>query len=310
MEEIAPVEEIAPMEEVAEESAGLDVASDEAEADATDVSMNPADIPRPWLPALSDSRAVQTSLDAPSVELPDDSSPLSGFMHIGTDDMPSSGVFMMAGGVFQLMVFVPVPARPEITESEVATLGTTWTHGVAEEVPSFPAAMRTVEAEGCSGESLEADHGTCGICMQSFDEGDKLTALPCATHGCGSVWHLQCIHQWLNQGRTASCPLCRAQLDVGEGSSPQAPSLSTMTILGNSNDRSGSRHTQDLAGLLLQALVSRHLNSTSRDGMPSLGMPGFGMPSFIVQASSMEQTEDLGVPREPTSASPFLAALA
>jgi len=119
-------------------------------------------------------------------------------------------------GFFQLVVLMPMLTRPSFTEEDVAKIGSTWTHGSTEDVPSSPAARKTVHRETCGGDDVE--NVCCGICMDSFDHGDKLTTLPCATQGCSSVWHLPCIHKWLNQGRTPSCPLCRTEIDLGSAS--------------------------------------------------------------------------------------------
>jgi len=211
------------------------------------------------------------SHDTDATDEPFGSRQLSEFQQ---DDM-RGGLFMLAGGFFQLTVLMPLTTRPTLSEDEVAGIGTTWTHGCYEE-------MMDTECE-------HDEHDSCGICMSSFDEGDKLTALPCSTSGCGSVWHLGCIHKWLNQGRTASCPLCRAQIDVpGADSGSEPPAFSTLTVLGNSNGRSGNRLSQDLFGALFN-LVSE-----------GSSMPG--MPMLIAQAPPTEMDEELNVPREPTAA--------
>merc|ERR1719375_856727 len=103
----------------------------------------------------------------------------------------------------------------------------------------------------------------CGICMETFDEGDKLTALPCTSHGCSSVWHLPCIHKWLDQGHAPSCPLCRSQVDTGVAT-PSAPAF---TVIRSDASAGSSRLQRDILGLLFQSFLSR---ATSRAAMARL----------------------------------------
>jgi len=288
-----------------EEASGADFTSDESGI-TIDASANPTDIHS--LSERSPSHVTEVSVDQSSAD-PPESRVTEISVEPSSVDLPEitqpqiqenmrGGLFMLSDGFFQLMVLQPVVARPSLTEAEVESIGTTWTHGCSEEVPSFPAAMRTVDTPVCEGDTQRAAHESCGICMQSFDEGDKMLALPCTTHGCGSVWHLQCIHKWLNQGSAASCPLCRAQIDVGGvDSSSMSPSFSTMTVRGHSNSSSGNRLSQDLFGVLFQALLSQQLSAASHGG--SIPMP---MTTLATQASVVEADDEVGMPREPTVA--------
>lgn len=137
------------------------------------------------------------------------------------------------GGLpMQAAMRAPPPQRPA---AEVAGIGKTWILG-----GQRPEADRQVESEGLvpavcvavtalssSTDEEEppdmqvemGDKEVCGICLENFAAGTELTALPCASTGCPSVWHSACIRQWLQQSHLISCPLCRA--DVGPpGSSP------------------------------------------------------------------------------------------
>jgi len=162
--------------------------------------------------------------------------------------------------MLQLMVLVPVlVGAPRRSEEEVANIGTTWTHGSSkEDVPCIPAAQQTVA--WCESQDPAAKHDACGICLEPFQHGEKLTALPCTTGGCPSVWHADCIRKWLCQGQTQTCPLCRWSVDPG-GNSP-APSVTfalevrAALPLDGAGRRASSRLAQDLVQeLLLLALV-------------------------------------------------------
>lgn len=62
---------------------------------------------------------------------------------------------------------------------------------------------------GCaSGEynnGMRADDDTCAICLDAYEEGDSLTALPCH-----HSFHTHCIRPWLS-GKSALCPLCKKE---------------------------------------------------------------------------------------------------
>jgi len=207
--------------------------------------------------------------------LPSDSSPRLGFQ--------TSNVFMMMGpeGFLQLTVLIPAPARAKLTEEEVANIGTTWTHGNSEEVPSNAAARKTVDRGTCGDAEHEEVHDSCGICLQEFDEGDKLTCLPCVTRGCSSVWHLPCIHNWLNQGQAPpSCPLCRTQVECPAGSGDtdsSAPTILTTQSFGFMGDEGGRASPflmqEPMMSALFRGFLARGMSSNrSRDMPPMLSL--------------------------------------
>merc|ERR1711948_236965 len=98
-------------------------------------------------------------------------------------------------------------------------------------------------------------HEICGICLQSFDRGDKLTALPCAALGCPSVWHLPCIHNWLNHASSPSCPLCRKQIQMNSDTG-SVSSFSTSVAFVEAGGEAGLELSRNLWGFLLQSLIS------------------------------------------------------
>mmetsp|Transcript_51531 Transcript_51531/g.120145 ORF Transcript_51531/g.120145 Transcript_51531/m.120145 type:complete len:520 (+) Transcript_51531:139-1698(+) len=141
-------------------------------------------------------------------------------------------------GTLQLTVLVPVLLNtPRRTQEDVIGIGTTWTLGDAE-VSVLPAVLSKLRIAEQSGEepaavenaTVAASSGTCdscGICLQPFNPGEELTALPCATDICPSVWHAECVRKWLCQGHTPTCPLCRTAIEISNDSGASAQTSST-----------------------------------------------------------------------------------
>mmetsp|Transcript_67766 Transcript_67766/g.122131 ORF Transcript_67766/g.122131 Transcript_67766/m.122131 type:complete len:623 (-) Transcript_67766:117-1985(-) len=125
-------------------------------------------------------------------------------------------------GTLQLTVLVPVLlGPPPRTEEDVAGIGTSWTNGGMEDLPGVELLSKlSLEDQG------EAALDSCGICLQPFQEGEKLTALPCAVGVCPSVWHDGCVRKWLCQGHSPTCPLCRATMGGATPSSSNLPQAS------------------------------------------------------------------------------------
>merc|ERR1712232_670933 len=112
----------------------------------------------------------------------------------------------------------PMAVRPTLTEADVAKIGKTWTLMFCDFPLSNTAGITKLGSSSGASDSGMMDYGededlSCSICMQSFVAGNKVMELPCTTQGCYSIWHLQCIHKWLDQAHNPSCPLCRAQID-------------------------------------------------------------------------------------------------
>ncbi|GMJ15682.1 hypothetical protein like AT4G05350 [Hibiscus trionum] len=58
----------------------------------------------------------------------------------------------------------------------------------------------------------EVDHGTgsCSICMESLSPSEG--AVASRRVSCGHVYHRDCITDWLLNGNSNSCPLCRREI--------------------------------------------------------------------------------------------------
>lgn len=145
-------------------------------------------------------------------------------------------------GTLQLTVLVPVLLNaPRRTQEDVIGIGTTWTLGDTE-VTVEPAVLSKLkpivrqleeepydeeEDEACDVAASSSTCDSCGICLQPFTPGEELTALPCATDLCPSVWHAECVRKWLCQGHAPTCPLCRSTIEIGNDSGASAQSTPT-----------------------------------------------------------------------------------
>jgi hypothetical protein len=70
--------------------------------------------------------------------------------------------------------------------------------------------------------SHECSNSECGVCIESYEDGDAVTKLPC-----GHVYHIDCIQSWLNEHCT--CPSCRYELtnDVASPSNSVTTEVTT-----------------------------------------------------------------------------------
>ncbi|KAL5712134.1 RING-type E3 ubiquitin transferase [Ranunculus cassubicifolius] len=85
--------------------------------------------------------------------------------------------------------------------------------------------------------SLERSYFECAVCLNEFQDEEKLRLLPSCTH----VFHIDCIDIWLQSN--ANCPLCRSSISdrprvspnqmIVPTSSPQDPTPFTETIGGD-----------------------------------------------------------------------------
>ncbi|CAJ1357260.1 unnamed protein product [Effrenium voratum] len=209
-------------------------------------------------------------------------------------------------GTLQLTVLVPVLLNtPRRTQEDVAGIGTTWTLGDAEVTvqPAILSKLKLAEEEEldeddqhCE-EAVSSSSGlcdSCGICLQPFQPGDNLTALPCATDICPSVWHAECVRKWLCQGHTPTCPLCRAAMDLGDSGAQAGPSFalevraalplsatSGLQAAFSSGRGTSNQLLQQLGQVIIQDILlltlSQHTGGTANLGSPSPHLASSGL---------------------------------
>lgn len=59
--------------------------------------------------------------------------------------------------------------------------------------------------DGEAGDGIRAEDDTCAICLDVYQDGDSLTALPCR-----HSFHTNCIRPWLS-GMSGVCPMCKSE---------------------------------------------------------------------------------------------------
>jgi hypothetical protein len=212
----------------------------------------------------------------------------------------SDFLLLSSHGALQLRLIVPVKAQRRFSEEEVAKVGTAWNYSCESTVgtdmtsESIARTEATSDSEDTAAEEeivgtaacRDVDHNICGICMQAFDEGHRLTSLPCSAHGCPSFWHLSCIHKWQKYSRNPSCPLCREQISLATGDVSSTSSMSS-SVTGPSSlpivDDSGpasSWLSDEITGVLLSVMTSRGARLEGID-MP---IPRFARMSWPINA--------------------------
>ncbi|KAL0930423.1 uncharacterized protein CTRU02_214498 [Colletotrichum truncatum] len=129
----------------------------------------------------------------------------------------------------------------------------------------------------------------CTICIDSFNEGDDATVLPCK-----HWFHDQCVVMWLKEHNT--CPICRTPIEE--------PSNSNSNSDNNNNSRSGdnggghdpSRRPPDAA----PGSSDSNQNPAFWDDAPP-GMPGhWGAPTFAARPIFFERPRPPPVPADST----------
>lgn len=97
------------------------------------------------------------------------------------------------------------------------------------------------------------DYDVCAICLDDYEEGDKLRILPCS-----HAYHCVCIDPWLTKNKK-TCPVCKRKVipgsnpdsdsDSDEDNGNQATSERAPLLGNNNNTRPARRSTFDNSGL-------------------------------------------------------------
>merc|ERR1719330_203836 len=69
-----------------------------------------------------------------------------------------------------------------------------------------PSASADPEAQETKPELQFDRYSSCSICLEEFENGEKLVKLPCSHY-----FHPDCINPWLTE-RQPTCPLCKANV--------------------------------------------------------------------------------------------------
>nr|DAD36754.1 TPA_asm: hypothetical protein HUJ06_007395 [Nelumbo nucifera] len=90
------------------------------------------------------------------------------------------------------------------------------------------------------GKGEEKSYFDCAVCLNEFQEEEKLRILP----NCAHAFHIDCIDIWLQSN--ANCPLCRSSISttarfpigqiIAPTPSPQDPHPFTETLMGGDED--------------------------------------------------------------------------
>lgn len=178
-------------------------------------------------------------------------------------------------GTLQLTVLTPSRAPPRrLSEDDMAQIGTSWNMGedIIEpeaDVDDNGAASSQQKLQNVGEEFAKQD--ICGICLDDFEAGERLTALPCATDGCSSVWHSHCIREWLNQGQNTACPLCRGKVEaLGSETEAEAPPSVLLQVRAAVPLRGASSEVRHITQDVIPELLFLALLSMSE---PSFGAP-------------------------------------
>ncbi|MGK3746976.1 MAG: hypothetical protein ACI90V_013839, partial [Bacillariaceae sp.] len=85
---------------------------------------------------------------------------------------------------------------------------------------------------------------TCSICLDEFEEGEKIRLLPLCGHG----FHTDCILPWLKD-RQGCCPLCKtAVLDTNTSTSSTVNNSSSNNDNDNESDNNDNNYNATAEG--------------------------------------------------------------
>uniref|UniRef100_A0A0E0MJH4 RING-type domain-containing protein n=1 Tax=Oryza punctata TaxID=4537 RepID=A0A0E0MJH4_ORYPU len=84
-----------------------------------------------------------------------------------------------------------------------------YTNGGFGAVPALSEAIVSLPEMAVGGGGGEAREKECGVCLEGFEEGDKLRKMPCEHY-----FHESCVFKWLQVSRL--CPYCRFAMPAEE----------------------------------------------------------------------------------------------
>ncbi|XP_042489877.1 E3 ubiquitin-protein ligase ATL6-like [Macadamia integrifolia] len=149
-----------------------------------------------------------------------ESQPVNGFYGFGNSFNPSMGIILVVLiSAFFFMGFFSIYIRQCSESRNGGSIRPNGETGVSRRVNRGldPAVMETFPTFAYSyvkGHKLGKGALECAVCLNEFEEDDKIRLLP----KCDHVFHPECIDAWLSNRTT--CPVCRANLVPVAGETP------------------------------------------------------------------------------------------
>ncbi|KAH6607848.1 hypothetical protein Trco_004161 [Trichoderma cornu-damae] len=147
--------------------------------------------------------------------------------------------------------------------------------------PASNEALANLDRRPVDASMLDGDSKTeCTICIDDMKVGDLAAFLPCK-----HWFHEECVVLWLKEHNT--CPVCRASIEVGRGSSS------------NANGRAGANANANNANANARASASASANASSSASAsanaPGSGGLGFSQPEDA-SGSGLNRSGPLPIP--------------
>ncbi|KAJ6812603.1 RING-H2 finger protein ATL3-like [Iris pallida] len=152
--------------------------------------------------------------------------------------------------------------------------------------------LATETFSGRGGNDVEAQDATeCAVCLNEFDEGEKVRVLP----RCGHRFHVGCIDMWFCSHST--CPLCRQAVEAVRSPAPPVESARDSAVLELAVPDPGPRIGE------VRIEIPEEAGSSSGTGVVPVKLPGHRRMSsirrFFIGDVRVESTDRASSPPPP-----------